>query len=942
MANSADARSRRSDQFPTAAALGLSQSVPEVRQRIFGRNLDTALFLGLIGYAALIVTWALVRTVRGQSGGVFPTMAPHLLTVAAIVLAFRAANERTLDHGGRRFWRAVGASPLVFVFADALLLATRGASAPFSAAAPFISQWLILLALLQLPSVPRSKTDRAKLALDVTTVFVGGLLVVWFDRFYAATGARIIAPLPLLLAHATVIGDLVLILIASVLWRRTALQHRANVLVIVSVALLLHFVASVADVVFMMTTGRGRGWVAIATPLYTLLLALAAWLKCATVSHRHVRVYAVASFGNTRSSLIPYAAIVPAFGLLITAALDQTAQPLSGLAVGAAILTSLAFARQRLSTRETIRDLKVSTARNNEARFQALIQHSSDVITIVDRDGTMRYVSPSISTVLGHDAATLTNSSLASLLHPDDVALAMTFLSDLSLSTDVTEGTLVGARKCEWRIAHANGSWMTVDNVGTNLLDEPVVGGLVLNTRDVTEQAVIKSQYMHQAFHDPLTDLANRSLFLYEVEHALARSQRPGLPVTVLFLDLDNFKTVNDSLGHAEGDRMLIESAKRLSNCVRETDVIARLGGDEFAVLVEQTDTERDVLEIADRIADALSRPFMLRGKQVFVNASIGIARNVPGGTTDDLVRNADLAMYVAKTRGKGQYVLFEPSMHAAALDRLVMEADLRKAIEREELYLEYQPIVILETGEIVGAEALVRWCCRERGMVPPGVFIPIAEATGLITAIGRWVLRKACRTAKQWERERGASMRITVNLSGRQLQEPGVVDDVRNALAESELDASHLVLELTESMLMQNTDLSMTRLMALKALGVSLAIDDFGTGYSSLSYLQRYPIDILKIDKAFVDVIDKGGEGPVLASAIVALGETLRLRTVAEGIERDSQRTQLMALGCTLGQGYLFAKPLHAEDFWAILQIRGAQSYEATERPRVHGEQAA
>ena len=942
MANSADARSRRSDQFPTAAALGLSQGVPEVRQRIFGRNLDTALFLGLIGYAALIVTWALVRTMRSQSGGFLPTMAPHLLTVAAIVLAFRASNERTLDHGGRRFWRALGASPLVFVLADALLLATRGASEPFSRAAPFISQLLILVALLQLPSVPRSTTDRAKLGLDVATVFVGGLLVVWFDRFYAETGAEIIAPRPLLLAHATVIGNLVLILIASVLWRRTALQHRANVLVILSVALLLHFVASVADVAFMMTTGRGHGWMAIATPLYTLLLALAAWLKCATRSHRQVRVYSVASFGNTRSSLIPYAAIVPAFGLLLTAALEQTAQPLSGLAVGAAILTSLAFARQLLSTRETIRDLKVSTARNNEARFQALIQHSSDVITIVDRDGTIRYVSPSVGTVLGHDAATLTNSALASLLHPDDVALAMTFLSDLSLSTEVTQGTLPGARKCEWRIAHANGSWMTVDNVGTNLLDEPVVGGLVLNTRDVTEQAVIKSQYMHQAFHDPLTDLANRSLFLYEVEHALARSQRPGLPVTVLFLDLDNFKTVNDSLGHAEGDRMLIESAKRLSNCVRETDIIARLGGDEFAVLVEQTDTERDVLEIADRIADALSRPFMLRGKQVFVNASIGIARNVPGGTTDDLVRNADLAMYVAKTRGKGQYVLFEPSMHAAALDRLVMEADLRKAIEREELYLEYQPIVILETGQIVGAEALVRWCCRERGMVPPGVFIPIAEATGLITAIGRWVLRKACRTAKQWERERGASMRITVNLSGRQLQEPGVVDDVRNALVESELDASHLVLELTESMLMQNTDLSMTRLMALKALGVSLAIDDFGTGYSSLSYLQRYPIDILKIDKAFVDVIDKGGEGPVLASAIVALGETLRLRTVAEGIERDSQRTQLMALGCTLGQGYLFAKPLHAEDFWAILQTRGAQSFEATERPRVHGEQAA
>ncbi len=940
MPNSADAPTRRSDQFPNAAVSGLSQNAPAVRLSVFGRNWDSALFCGLISYAVLMLTWQVVRAMQGIAGGVLPALAPHALTIAAIVLAQRAVRERTLDHGGRRFWRAMAASTAVYAFADALLAATHGSSSTFSAVAPFLAQALVLFGLLQLPSTPRSKTDRSKLALDVATVCVGGGLVLWFNQFYAGEGSA--APMPLVLAHIAAIGDLVLILIASVLWRRTALQHRANVLVMISVALLLHFVATVVDVSAMMTGSASRGWRSIVTPLGTLLFALAAWLKCATISYRQVRSYASTSTGNKRSSLIPYAAIVPAFGLLLTAALEQTVQPLSGLAVGAAILTSLAFARQLLSTRETIRDLKVSTAFNNEARFRALIQHSSDVITIVDPDGTIRYVSPSVSTVLGHDATTLTNTTLASLLHPDDVVRAMTFLAELSQSTDVSNGALPGARKCEWRIAHANGSWMTVDNVGTNLLAEPVVGGLVLNTRDVTEQAVIKSQYMHQAFHDPLTDLANRSLFLYEVEHALARSQRPGLPVTVLFLDLDNFKTVNDSLGHAEGDRMLIESARRLSNCVRETDIIARLGGDEFAVLVEQTESERDVLEIADRIAEALSRPFMLRGKQVFVNASIGIARNVPGGTTDDLVRNADLAMYVAKTRGKGQYVLFEPSMHAAALDRLVMEADLRKAIEREELYLEYQPIVILETGAIVGAEALVRWCCRERGMVPPNVFIPIAESTGLITAIGRWVLRKACRTAKQWERERGASMRITVNLSGRQLQEPGVVDDVRNALAESDLDASHLVLELTESMLMQNTDLSMTRLNALKALGVSLAIDDFGTGYSSLSYLQRYPIDILKIDKAFVDVIDKGGEGPVLASAIVALGETLRLRTVAEGIERDSQRTQLMALGCTLGQGYLFAKPLAAEDFWVILQTRGAQSYEATHRPRVHGEQAA
>ena len=464
----------------------------------------------------------------------------------------------------------------------------------------------------------------------------------------------------------------------------------------------------------------------------------------------------------------------------------------------------------------------------------------------------------------------------------------------------------------------------------------------MLNTRDVTEQSIIKQQYMHQAFHDPLTDLANRSLFLYQVGHALARAQRTAGTVTVLFLDLDNFKTVNDSLGHAAGDHLLVEAARRLAVCVRESDLIARLGGDEFAVLVEQTASVEEVLHIAGRIRTALSTPFALGGKEVFVNASIGIARTSSGETTDELVRNADLAMYVAKGRGKGQHVLFEPTMHHAALERLVVEADLRQALEREEFLLQYQPIVALDTGEIIGAEALVRWLCRERGRVAPGVFIPIAEETGLIVPIGRWVLRRACREAQRWTRERGLPVRITVNLSGRQLQEPGIVDDVREALVDSGLSPGQLVLEITESMLMHDTVLSMARLTALKALGVSLALDDFGTGYSSLSYLQRYPIDILKIDKAFVDDIDQGGEGPVLASAIIALGATLRMNTVAEGIETEPQRGQLLALGCQLGQGFLFSPPLDAEEFWHLLLARGARTPYTTLRRREMSAQAA
>ena len=944
MPSPVDVDIRRSGRNSTVGTGVTAPGVPVVPLHTLLRNRDRAVLAGLIGYAALMATWFAMGARDGEFVSSIRLLAAQLLTLVAGVLALQSSRSRSLDHGARRFWMAVCLSQvitLVLAFADQLML--PGAPRPLVLVAPLLMHAALLVGLLQLPSAPRTALDRVKLALDCATVIVGGALVLWFDYFVAARGPRP-PSLPFVMAHIEALAELVLILVASVVWRRTALQHRANVLVILAVGLLMYFLAHVAIVVELTRGGVASDWVAIAAPFGTALFAAAAWVKRATMSERQLRHGAFSSQLVQSTSLIPYAAVIPGFGLLLRAAHDSGTQPLLGLAIGSVVLATLAFARQAASTRETLRLLTESTARMSEERFSALVQHSSDVITIVDPDGTIRYASPSMASVLGHDPIKLANTSLVALLHPEDAPGALQFLAELARNSHSHTGphNNVGTLQREWRLAHANGDWMTVDNVGTNLLQESVIRGLVLNTRDVTEQSVIKAQYMHQAFHDPLTDLANRSLFLYQVGHALTRASRLGKVVTVLFLDLDNFKTVNDSLGHAAGDRLLVDAARRLATCVRDSDLISRLGGDEFAVLVEDAATADDVLQIAERIATALGRPFMLGGKEVFVSASVGIAQTMAGESSDELVRNADVAMYVAKSRGKGQHVFFEPMMHTAALERLVVEADLRQAIEREEFFLQYQPIVLLETGEIIGAEALVRWCCRERGTVPPGVFIPIAEETGLITAIGRWVLRRACRTAHQWEVERGHAMRITVNLSGRQLQEPGIVEDVRAALADSGLDPKHLVLELTESMLMHNTELSIARLSALKALGVSLAIDDFGTGYSSLSYLQRYPIDILKIDKAFVDVIDKAGEGPVLASAIVALGETLRMNTVAEGIETEEQRRQLILLGCELGQGYLFARPLDAEDFWKILLTRGARSYEATHRRRGQGVQAA
>jgi diguanylate cyclase (GGDEF)-like protein/PAS domain S-box-containing protein len=918
--------------FPTATraprtAIGLtpSQRLLAIERPRFETRCEQLVIGCLVAYALCSVAW---YGARGGALGPLAAVAPIPPFIGAIAFAWRAAREHGLDRATRRFWAlSAGASALVVValLSAAVAQASPSALLPALGSIGFavVSQAVLFVALLQLREAPAPGIERVKLSLDVATIGVAGLIVAWY-----LAGAFPAAQRPVVgLMHVAVAGDLALILTTSIVWQRAVSPTRRLALFLYTIALFVAFVSHVAEVLDIVRGVPQVNWAIQSAALVGVLVAAAAWLQRAGLDWQAGRRVVLVPRRIAGASLIPYIAILPAFGLVLEAATEVAAQPMQGLVVGAVVLTTLAFLRQAVATRETVRAQTAAAAREGEARFRALVQHSSDIITIVDPDGTIRYVSAAAAPVFGYDPDQLSGRQLLEFVHPDDVEGVQQFLAELAGTTTASDVPLPGsARKREWRWRHAGGAWMTVDNVGTNLLAEPTVQGLVLNTRDMTEQNAIKEQYMHQAFHDPLTDLANRSLFLYQVGHALARAHRHGEPVTVLFLDLDNFKTVNDSLGHAAGDRLLVEAARRLSTCVRDSDLIARLGGDEFAVLLEDASFDVDVMQIADRIAEVVQRPFLLGGKEVFISASIGIARTAGRETSDELVRNADVAMYVAKTRGKGQHVVFEPAMHTAALERLVVEADLRRAIERGEFVLQFQPIVSLDTGEVYGAEALVRWNCADRGTVPPSMFIPIAEETGLIVPIGRWVLREACRVARQWMLDRAVSVRISVNLSGRQLLEASIVDDVRSALEESGLPSHLLVLELTETMLMQHDGVSMERLTGLKALGVSVAIDDFGTGYSSLSYLQRYPIDILKIDKAFVDAMLTGEDGPVLAKAIVALGETLRLYTVAEGIETDAQRGQLLQLGCQLGQGYLFAPPLAADDFVRLMLTRGVK----------------
>ena len=942
-----DAKPRRTGPYPVYGSLTPSQRVGAIMPNTPIGKWDTGLFAALVCYTIFVSAWLVSASPLLAHWHVFAGIAPVASLVAAQIYSTRAVLTRAMDRGIHAFWLTATFALFlqVVVWSIAFVASERQQPALASFLRSVVQVGtlpLLLLGLLRFPAAPRNSVDKSRFWLDVATVVVGGLLVMWYDLL-TPTDVRSASTLARGLLHLSVIGDLVLLLTVSVLWRRTVATIASNVLLLVSLALLTQFLVDVGAIA---GARRGLGawdWIRAALPITACLWAAAARLQRHTLHSRlyHRTAQLRASQGTT---LIPYVAVLPGVALLLKAANEQQIQPLGGLVIGAVVLTGLAFARQMVSNRENVRILAESKAKESEARFRALVQHSSDVIMIVDSDSTIRYVSPAVASVFGYEAPKIVDTRLADLLHPDDVLGALQFLNEIAL-TRTTPGDN-RARSAtltrEWRLLHANSSWLTVDSVGTNLLEEPMVQGIVLNTRDVTERRVIEEQYMHQAFHDPLTDLANRTLFLYQVGHALARGVRHVHPVTILFLDLDNFKTVNDSLGHAAGDRLLVDAARRLAGCVRDSDLIARLGGDEFAVLVEDAASEQEVLLMADRIAKALANPFLLQGKEVFVSASIGIARTTVGETADDLVRNADVAMYTAKTRGKGRYVLFEPQMHSAALERLDTEADLRRAIDRQEFYLEYQPIVMIETGEVTGAEALLRWKRRDKGNVPPSIFIPIAEETGLILPIGRWVLMEACRTARQWEHDRGTPLRVTVNLSGRQIQDENIVEDVRDALRQTGFSASHLVLEITESILMQHTDVSLTRLQTLKELGVSLAIDDFGTGYSSLSYLQRYPIDILKIDKAFVDTLDKGGDGPVLASAIVALGETLRLDTVAEGIETEAQRGHLLQLGCELGQGFLFAPALPAEDFSRLLIARGVRALERTRRRRTIGGKAA
>jgi diguanylate cyclase (GGDEF)-like protein/PAS domain S-box-containing protein len=608
----------------------------------------------------------------------------------------------------------------------------------------------------------------------------------------------------------------------------------------------------------------------------------------------------VAEKWRRRFSMLPFAAVAATDVLLLLGLVTGSLLDRLVVGVSAVVLTVTAVIRQVNA---------VAELRRHERRFRSLVQNSYDVVTINEPDGTITYMSGGSQRMFGRTPDQRTGGNITELIHPDDREATKGYFRDVA--------TRPGA-SVMWksRLRHADGSWRWIEVLSTNMLHEPSVRGIVSNTRDITETHLLAERLSHEASHDMLTGLANRGLFQERVGQAVGRCAT-GLGMNVVLVDLDNFKTVNDTLGHAAGDQLLVTVAERLGAAVRSSDTVARLGGDEFAILLEDIPSYA-VEQVITAIIGALREPVVVDGSDLRVQASFGVVAGVEGDDAGDLLRRADIAMYEAKARGEGGWQHYVEGMQARGVERDRWAADLRRAVTDGELHLHFQPVVSLPHGEMTGVEALVRWQHPDRGLLGPGDFIPAAEETGLIVDIGRWVLTEACHRLAQWHRDHGdrAPASISVNASARQLQEVAFADEVAGVLRDSGLPAYRLTVEITESTAVGGR-ITTDTLAHLRASGVRLSLDDFGTGQSTLSLLANCPVDQIKLDRTFVP----DATSAVIATAVLQLARGIGVEAVAEGVETQEQADRLTRLGYERAQGFHFARPMPAEALEALMR---------------------
>ena len=550
----------------------------------------------------------------------------------------------------------------------------------------------------------------------------------------------------------------------------------------------------------------------------------------------------------------------------------------------------------------------------SEKRFRELVENSSDAIALIDPGGTLLWVGPSTERVLGYTEEESVGSNALDLIHRDD-------------RPDVEEkmrGLLKTPRSSAsgmFRARAKDGRWLWLEMIGTNLLDEPAVGAIVANYRDVSERKKAEEEMKHQALHDTLTGLPNRNLYQDRLGLALAHARRSGRPLAVMFVDLDLFKLINDNLGHTVGDRLLQEVGQRIVGCVRSSDTVARVGGDEFIVIIEDLESSNTAVDVADKILEQIGQVYLIDEHQLHVTSSIGISI-FPNDSddADTLTRNADKAMYRAKELGRNNVQLFTAEMNERYRARLMFETGFRRALEHQEFVVHYQPIHAASDGRPAGVEALVRWNEPQRGLVLPDEFIPAAEETRMIIPLGAWVLRAACEQLQAWRGDELSHLKVAVNLSVRQFHQRDLLAMIDRVLHETSLDPSRLELEITESVAMQNVELTRTILQELRARGICIAIDDFGAGQSSLLYLRQFPINTIKIDRVFVKGIMSKSNDAAIVGAVIGLAHELGLSVTAEGVETAEQREFLVARKCDFLQGYLFSKPMVAGEAYSAL----------------------
>lgn len=836
-----------------------------------------------------------------------------LPTIYALWLASRDAQT---DLDSREVWRDLGFAVGFWWLGDVLsgVFAIANLEAPqnllVTDAAYLLSYPMAMRAMARFPGLGATRATRLRVQLDVIVACMTlATVFYWFSPIEVTVGG-VDFWLRDLLTMTYPIGDGMLLVSSLLVLNRQSDPQSARVVRLLTAGFALR---TLADMVFARTLLPST--LVYETVTHTAWLGWYGVISLAATEARALKPATSAParrFGGTE--WLPWICVTVLSAVLVWLVLSGKIIQARGVSVGMFTLLLTVLVRQGFVNREQRELDRLAADRDAEQRLTALVRHASELIMVVEADSTIRFVSASVDRVLGRQATTVRGGLATALVHPDDMTLFELMLSRVAQSP-TGEETLTA------RLAHGAGGWRWMEMICTNRASAQGIQGVVVNLRDITERRELEGKLEWQAFHDSMTGLANRILFADRVAHALSRRERVPMNLGVLFIDLDHFKSINDTMGHPAGDAVLREVARRILHDVRSADTVARLGGDEFAVLLEDV-TEKESGEAADRLLHHLNQPFVIDGREVFIGASIGVAVAEPGMSIEELVGHADVAMYVAKSEGRKRVVRFEQRMRERNTERLLIEADLRKALDSGELSVHYQPQVDLDTGEVLGAEALLRWAHPIRGMIPPSRFIPIAEQAGLVVELSRFVLQTACRDAAGWRlpNQEPASLHVAVNLSGRHLQDPGVVEDVRFAIEDAQLEPGLLTIEITESVMMNDTESAIAVLRQLKALNTTIAIDDFGTGYSSLSYLQQFPIDVLKIDKSFIDKIGTTDSGDALARAILSLGDALGLATVAEGIETSRQLEHLQTMGCLLGQGFLLCRPMPAKTFADVL----------------------